>query len=278
MLLLFAAALAALWAAPALGQSPSRLRVEYMAEPLTVDDPFPRFSYALDHPLRAQAQTAYQLTVSDAASGAELWDSGRVASNRSLNLRYAGAPLRADADFSWSATYWDASGERSATASARFSTALLTPAAWMGAQWLSSPANGSLNTYRAEFTVAAPVVRARLYVSGLGYHKTWLNGQLTDAHELGTFTSFEKRVLYSVVDVTPLVRAGCNALGVMLGHGWFAEPSVAVGVRQFIALLSVTTADGSTAYFPSTSVGSSALPVLPAARAAASSSVSPLQF
>jgi alpha-L-rhamnosidase len=249
-------------AAVVAAQAPSRLRVEYMESPLTVDVPAPRFSYALDHPQRAQAQTAYQIRVADAAAGGGgggggvVWDSGRVASNRSLNLRYAGAPLRADADYEWTVTYWDAAGEQSAPASATFSTALPTPAAWMGAQWLSSPANGSLNTYRAEFTVAAPVVRARLYVSGLGYHKAWLNGALTDDHELGQFVTFEKRVLYSVVDVTPLVRVGCNALGVMVGHGWFAEPSVAVGARQFIALVSVTTADGATAYFPSSSSGS----------------------
>ena len=265
------AAACALWAFPAAGQAPSRLRVEFTENPLTVDTPSPRFSYALDHPQRAQSQTAYQLAVADAA-GATVWDSGRVASNRSLNLRYAGAPLVSDADYTWSAAFWDASGARSSTASARFSTALLTPAAWMGAQWLRAPANGSV--FRAEFTVAAPVTRARLYVSGLGYHKAWLNGELTDAHELGSFTSFEKRVLYSVVDVTPLVREGCNALGVMLGYGWFAEPSVAVGVRQFIALVSVTTADGMTAYFPSSS--SSAAP--PPSALAAASSVTPLQF
>ena len=258
-----------LMVAAASAQAPSRLRVEYLEGPLTVDSPAPRFSFALEHPQRAQAQTAYQIRVADAATGSLMWETGKVAGNRSLNLRYAGAPLASDADYVWNASYWDSAGERSAPASAAFSTALLTPAAWAGAQWLSSPANGSLNTYRAEFAVAAPVVRARLYVSGLGYHKAWLNGLMTDAHELGTFTSFEKRVLYSVVDVTNLVRVGCNALGIMLGHGWYAEPSVAVGDRQFIALVSVTTADGSTAYFPSSRSG---------AGGASAAGVTPLNF
>jgi hypothetical protein len=62
------------------------------------------------------------------------------------------------------------------------STALLTPDAWHGAAWVSSPVNGSLNTYRADFAVpgGAAVVRARAYLLGLGYHKAWINGQRTD--------------------------------------------------------------------------------------------------
>jgi alpha-L-rhamnosidase len=59
-------------------------------------------------------------------------------------------------------------------------------------------------------------------------------------------------VLYESLDVTALVRPGANALGVMLGHGWWAQPSVRAGPRQLIALLSVTTADGATTYYPST--------------------------
>lgn len=70
--------------------------------------------------------------------------------------------------------------------------------------------------------------------------------------ELGTFTTFERRVLYEALDVTALVRPGPNALGVMLGHGWWSQPSVKAGPRQLIALLSVTTADGTTTYYPST--------------------------
>lgn len=85
-------------------------------------------------------------------------------------------------------------------------------------------------------------------MAGLGYAKTWLNGNRTDANELGQFVTFQERVLYDCLNVTSLVREGVNALGVMLGNGWFAETSIAAGPRQFLLLLSVTTAtnyDGS---------------------------------
>ena len=217
-----------------------RLRIEYLDSPLTIDVPTPRFSYALAHPVRAQFQTSYRITLSSLAPAALVWDSGTVLSNKTLNIPYGGPPLASDSDYTWKITWADAGGALSSPSSATFSTALLSPAAWQGAEWLSSPLNGSLNTYRAELTLPATPTRARLYIHGLGYAKTFLNGALTDDHELGTFTTFQKRTLYDVVDVTSQLRSGCNALGVMLGHGWFSQPHVHAGQRQFRLLLSVT--------------------------------------
>ena len=247
--------------------APTRLRVEYSRAPLTVDTPAPRFSWALAHTGRAQTQSAYRLVVSAAPSGSLVWDSGVVASNRSLNVAYAGAPLPSDADFAWSVAWTDALGATSPPARSTFSTALRSGSDWLGAAWLSSPAGGSLNTYRAEFSLPSPPTRARLYVSGLGYAKTWLNGALTDDHEMGSGTTFQRRVLYDCVDVAPLLRAGANALGVMLGRGWFAANASGsnsstdvsgAGPRQFFLLLSVTLADNSTTRFVSALAGSAA--------------------
>ena len=243
--------LAAAAAARASSPSPAyRLRVEYLASPLTIDVPTPRFSWALAHADRGQLQTAYHLILKS-ASGAVVWDTGVVASNTSLNVGYGGPALQSDADYVWSVSWTDSAGAVAPAASATFSTGLLSPAAWQGAEYLSSSGNGSLNTYRSEFTLAALPVRARLFVVGLGYAKTFLNGAPTDDHELGAFTTFEQRVLYDVIDVTPLMRAGCNAVGIMLGHGWYAQPKVHSGPRQFRLLLSLTDGAGAVTYLHS---------------------------
>lgn len=144
-------------------------------------------------------------------------------------------------------------------ATATFSTAILEKSSWREAEWLSSPNNGSFDTYRSEFAIemtgasstASDIVRGRLYVAGLGFAKTYLNGNATDATELGQFVTFQKRVLYNCFDVTSLLVPGKNAIGIMLGNGWFAEPSINAGPRQFLMLLSVSLADGSTSYYPS---------------------------
>lgn len=116
---------------------------------------------------------------------------GKIASNRTLNIVYGGTGLTSDTDYSWTVTWWDSTGAMSTPASATFSVALLNPTTdFAGAIWLSSNGpngTGSLNTYRsAPITLPATPVRARLYVAGMGYAKTWINGQLTDDHELGT--------------------------------------------------------------------------------------------
>lgn len=107
-----------------------------------------------------------------------------------------------------------------------------------------SAAPQSRNVYRVEFNLPAQVLRARLFITGLGYAKTWLNGALTDDHELGSFTTFQRRTLYEVYDVTSQLHIGCNALAVALGAGWWSEPSINAGVRQFRLVLSVTSAAG----------------------------------
>ena len=244
--------LAGLDGAAAAGGSSDRLRVEYLDSPLTIDVAIPRFSWAPLHATRGAALASYRIVVTQTfpAAGTTMWDSGVVAATSSLNVGYAGAALPSNADFMWSVVWTDNAGALSAPATSTFSTGLLSASDWAGAEWVGST-GGTLNTFRAEMTLASPVTRARMFITGLGYAKTWLNGELTDDHELGQFMTFQQRTLYDVVDVTAQLRVGCNALGVMLGNGWWSEPSIKAGDRQFRLLLSVTTADGKTATFQS---------------------------
>ncbi len=184
------------------------------------------------------------------AGGAVLWDSGKVAGNVSTNVPYGGPALKADSDYSWTVTWWDSTGAISEPATATFSTGLLSQADWQGAVYV-----GGANMLRAQFDIPTAVSRARLYIVGLGYYRSWINGAPTDAHVLGQFTTFQQRILYDAWDVTPSIVAGCNTLGVMLGAGWYAQPTIAAGPRSLMVLLSVTTTDGSTLYFPSSLPG-----------------------
>lgn len=77
---------------------------------------------------------------------------------------------------------------------------------------------------RKTFTVDKPVKQATLQSSGLGCHVVSMNGTPLDDAVLGpAMTQYDKTVLYTERDVTRLVQPGRNAIGVMLGHGWFAE-------------------------------------------------------
>jgi alpha-L-rhamnosidase len=189
----------------AAAQSSSRLRVEYLESPIGLDEPTPRFSWALEHPDRGQGMTAYEIVVS--SGGSTVWDSGKVSGTRPTNVPYGGSTaLASDTDYTWTVTWWDNAGTQSTPATGTWSTGLFNPADWQGAAFVGGP--GGVNTLRSEFTVGGYVTRARLYIIGLGYYRAWINGQLTDNHELGPFTTFEKRILYDTWDVTNLVHQG----------------------------------------------------------------------
>ena len=77
---------------------------------------------------------------------------------------------------------------------------------------------------RKTFTVTKPVRRATLHISGLGCHETFCNGGKVGDAVLGpAMTQYDKTVPYVEHDVTRMVKPGRNAIGAMLGHGWFAE-------------------------------------------------------
>ena len=77
---------------------------------------------------------------------------------------------------------------------------------------------------RKRFTVSKTVKSARLYATALGSYRMFLNNQRV-GHDVLTpdFTDYTKRVLYQTYDVTSLVTAGNNAIGAILGDGWFGS-------------------------------------------------------
>jgi len=78
---------------------------------------------------------------------------------------------------------------------------------------------------RNEFTVTKDVRRARVYISGIGWSELYLNGRKVSDHVLDpAATDYDQRVLYVTHDVTGRLKKGRNALGVMLGNGWYCEP------------------------------------------------------
>jgi len=199
-------------------EAPSGLRCEYLINPLGIDVPRPRLSWVLEHPARGERQTAYQILVSHdpAVSAGDVWDTGHVASSRSVQVEYIGRPLSSARTYYWRVRYWDSAGRPSPySAAASFETGLLAASDWK-AHWI-----GGANQLRKEFTLPATPVRARAYVAGLGYYELRINGHKIGHHVLDpAWTTYGKRVLYAVYDVTARLHQGPNAVGVMLGEGW----------------------------------------------------------
>lgn len=120
----------------------SQLRVQHTIEPLAIEDRQPMFSWQMVSDERGQQQKAYQISVTDKVSGREVWNSRKVVSSQSDNIRYAGTALQPETFYEWSVTVWDAHNKRHRQKSS-FATGLMNtqPLAWEGAEWIGSKAN-----------------------------------------------------------------------------------------------------------------------------------------
>jgi alpha-L-rhamnosidase len=210
-------------------QAPTGLRCEYLENPMGVDVKQPRFFWVLDHTERGQAQSAFRVMVSSdpAVSSGDMWDSGKVASPKSIQVVYAGKALESGKTYYWKVKYWDKGGaEGPWSDTARFDTGLFERSEWKGT-WI-----GGKNQLRKEFAVNGRLKRARAYVCGLGYHELRINGRKAGGHVLDpAWTTYDRRVLYVSYDVTNFLRQGPNAVGVVLGNGWYKSRALLLQIN-----------------------------------------------
>jgi len=212
---------------------PKQLECEYRANPLGIDTQTPRLSWILQSDRkseRGQRQTGYQILVAASEAllkpgKADLWDSGKVASDQSVLVAYAGKTLASRQQCFWKVRVWDAQGRASAWSStATWMMGLIQPEDWKPAQWIAA---GRATTspppvFRREFEVTKPARRATVFVCGLGHYELRLNGQRVGDHVIDPgWTDYRDACLYSTYDVTKQLSRGGNALGVMLGNGMY---------------------------------------------------------
>ncbi len=211
--------------------APMDLKCEYRTNPLGVDIAFPRLSWKLDDPRRGAIQRAYRVLVASDSSllkegKANLWDSGKRRS-ADMNAEYKGKSLQSGQQYFWNVIVWDMKGRKHQSLyAAYFYTGLYELKDWKG-EWISDDqdVNNLLAPYfRKDIEVKRKVKRAVAYICGLGYYELSLNGEKVGDHMLDPgYTRFDKTALYATYDVTTALKDGKNAIGVVLGNGWFNE-------------------------------------------------------
>ena len=128
--------------------APSRLRCEYLENPIGLDVAEPRFSWRMESDARGARQTARQVQVATtpdilAASTGDAWDTGRVEDDQSLHIVYGGKPLEPQRRYWWRVRIWDEKGEVSPWSEPVFwETGFLSEAQW-DADWISVPERSS---------------------------------------------------------------------------------------------------------------------------------------
>jgi len=317
------------------------LRCEYHNNPLGIDITEPRLSWVSQSEKRGWKQSAYQILVASSqkaldADRGDLWDSGKVEAQQSIQIPYAGKPLLSHAQCFWKVKVWDQNGAASPwSQTATWSMGLLNEtdwqAQWIGhdkavkitpnrdaelagkghkititkalygikgnskkqvdikeklqahvdagnlslkvtnefagkdpafeekkvleAQWLVDDwKSGSVTAensvcdltigrpkqylpapyLRKEFTVATGVKRAIIYATAQGVYELSLNGQrVSNDVFMPGWTDYKQRIYYTAYDVTDLLKAGPNAIGAILGDGWFRGNISCVGQNKY---------------------------------------------
>ncbi len=216
-----------LWSLPALCQSTLRdLQTENLTNPLCIDSKIPRLSWQLHSTDRNELQTAYEIRVNSRADGKDLvWTSGKVASTTSIEVEYGGPELQSAKRYYWQVRIWDNKGRLSPwSENAWWQMGLLRPGDWK-AQWIhagETAANTGNPILRTTFTVSRPIASAFVYITSHGLYEAQLNGdRIGDACLTPGWTSYNKRLQYQAYDVTAQLRKGRNAIGALLGNGWY---------------------------------------------------------
>ncbi len=117
--------------------TPTRLRCESQVGPLGVDAARPRLSWINRSAERGWRQSAYQVAVTSGPD--RIWDSGKVASGRSVAVAYGGPALRSGHTYHWRVRVWDGAGKCSSwSAPAWWTMGKLGPEDW-SARWIGEP-------------------------------------------------------------------------------------------------------------------------------------------
>ncbi|MEI7986559.1 MAG: family 78 glycoside hydrolase catalytic domain [Armatimonadota bacterium] len=124
----------------------TNLRCEFQPTPLGIDVLRPRLSWAMENGFglapRGLRQTAYQVLVASspellALNKGDIWDSGRVSSDQSINVEYSGGALKSGKSYYWKVCVWDNTIKASSWSKpAKWTMGFLKPGDW-SAKWIS---------------------------------------------------------------------------------------------------------------------------------------------
>jgi len=229
----------------------THLTCEYRESPLGIDAPKPRLAWKIEDrgqsagraransekpgevltgmaegntEIRGQKQTAYQVLVAStpellAKDQGDLWDSGKVKSDQSIQVEYAGKPPESRTYCQWKVCVWLNDGKAPAwRAPAFWSMGLVKPGDWQ-AKWVKAGGDPS-PWLRKEFTLTAVPERATAFVNVKGNYELYINGKMVgDDVLLPAVTVYRKHTLCSTYDISEYLKPGTNCVGVWLGLG-----------------------------------------------------------
>lgn len=214
---------------------PVNLKCEHLENPLGIDALNLRLSWQLQDNRPGAHQQSYRIWVGTDSlavvnnQGSE-WDSG-IKPDDSILVTYAGKPLQPFTRYFWKVSLQDQEGIHTESEVAAFETGMMDMSNWKG-NWISDHHDIHYRPapyFRKQFTAGKKIRSARAYIAVGGLYELYINGTKTGNHRLDPmYTRFDRRNLYVTYDVTQQLQQGENAIGVILGNGWYNHQSMGV--------------------------------------------------
>jgi len=215
-------------------QSLTALKTEYLTQPIGLDNAQPRFTWQMIDDSRGAKQTKYRVLVDSDSSmltreKANAWNTGWLKSDVNLVI-YSGQSLKPFTKYFWRV---DVTNHNQQTFSkiASFEMGMMNMSNWQGT-WIADSENIKLKPapyFRNTFNTSKKVKSARAYIAAAGLYELSINGKKIGNHRMDPmYTRFDRRTLYVTYDVTNEINQGKNAIGVLLGNGWYNHQSTAV--------------------------------------------------
>ena len=209
------------------------LRTEYLTAPLGIDTPQPRLSWKQKDERRGAGQSAYQVWLGKDSLAVATGKAGSTGKINAPDNRviYTRENLQPYTRYFWKVTVWDNHGGRVQSQVVHFETGHMQISNWKG-EWISDGTDIRLKPapyFRQDFETGKKIRSARAYIAAGGLFELYINGVKIGDHVLDpNYTRFDRRILYVTHDVTGALKAGKNAIGVLLGNGWYNHQSTAV--------------------------------------------------
>ena len=252
--------------------APAHLQCEAMTEPFGIDIQHPRLSWWVQDARRGAKQTAYEIRVASSAEKlaqeqADVWDSGRVASEESVNVLYGGPAVESRRRYYWQVRTWDAQGQTSAySAASWWEMGLLSPQDWKGkwitrdlpeerddyasgVKWIwAANENGLANAspgkheFRLHFNLASAPKVATLYITAKDNVAAWINGKpVVESSPVTGYGNRDGWGHFRVADAGKFLSKGANVIAAEVLVNKSDGGNATAGL---VAMLRVQTADG----------------------------------
>ena len=222
--------------------APSGLMADLREEPAGISKT-PKFSWIMNSSGKDRSQSAYRILVSSTleklnSDEGDLWDSGKVSSDKSTSIAYAGSALSGSSGYYWKVKTWDNDGSESPwSMPQRFFTAADS---WVADAIWTDSSSANVIFARKSFTVNKTVENALLNITASSNAQTrqftyraYINGEYVG---LGPqFKTYNGQYFYNSFDVTDHITSGENALGAIC---------YALSDKKLMAELKITYTDG----------------------------------